>query len=133
MKKTFFMKRAQSRGHSRFARVLTMLALLLLMSMGAQAKLAKVTFAGNNKTKTVYVDLPHAFWTNNSSSSSSSYELDNIIKELWGKSGRWYTNWYDNPSVSGSTNVTLTNDQTNNACVLNINDVFTSRSRPGRR
>ena len=38
MKKTFFMKSAQSRGHSSFARVLTMLALLFTMVTSAWAQ-----------------------------------------------------------------------------------------------
>lgn len=40
MKKTFFMKRAQGRGDSRFARVLTVLALMLTVATGAWAQQA---------------------------------------------------------------------------------------------
>ena len=38
MKEKNFMKRAQSRGHSRFARVLTMLAMLFIAATGAWAQ-----------------------------------------------------------------------------------------------
>lgn len=99
-------------------KVLSILALLLLISTGAWAKLAKVTFAGNNKTKTVYVGLPHAFWS--SYDEGNKYELDYIIGELWNVSG--YA--IGHLSTEGSDKVTVSSNGLNKVNILTINDVF---------
>ncbi len=104
-------------------KVLSILALLLLISTGAQAKLAKVTFSGNNKSKTVYVGLPHAFWSNRTADSSNRYELDYIIAELWNKSaGYSYGTW----TTEGSDKVTCSSSSTPQYSVriITISDVF---------
>ena len=125
MEKKIFMKRAQSRGHSGFARVMTLAVMLLLMSTGAWAKLAKVTFAGNNKTKTVYVGLPHSFWINHNQG-AQTYEFDGILAELY--SGSTFKQPYHGstaPTLSGGGGqVSVSDDNNNKVFVLTINDVF---------
>ena len=113
--------RAQSRGDSGFARVLTIVVLMLIAATGAWAKLAKVTFAGNNNSKTVYVDLPYEFWTA-SRENSGSYDLDNYIKEFWGITSKSYAQI--EPEVSGGSNMTVNADWAHNAYSLTISDVF---------
>ena len=110
MERNIFMKRAQSRGDSGFARVFTMLALLFITATGAWADdTYTIKFEANGNSKTVEnVTLPHTF---SADGSNENGELDEIIKQLYGLS-MGCCDYNNSPEVSGSSNVTAQIDGT---------------------